>query len=132
MKAVNKLLMAAIAVSAVFLTSCATFQNFQQFLGTPQAVQSEIAILGGIAKPRLSADAQAKIHQFAVALNEASDLNLDRLYALLPATTGSVNGDALISSAKAYITATVQRYGARNPTALAYAHAVANGLLVNF
>lgn len=127
----NLILIPLVAVSLLF-SSCASFQNFQQFLGTPQAVQSELTILGGVAKPHIPANAQAKIHEFAVYLNQAADLNLDSLFALLPKTTGSQNGDALIASAKAYLTATVQKYGANNATTLAYAHAISAALLANF
>lgn len=128
----KNLLFVKILATALLFTSCAQFQNIQQFLGTPQAVQADIVILGGIAKPKIPADSQAKIHQFATYLNQAADLNLDVLFALLPATTGSQNGDALISAAKAYLTSVVQKYGSHNQTAIAYGRAVANGLLANF
>ena len=121
-----------LCIALLGLTSCAQFQNLQQTLGTPPVVQADIIILGGLAKPHLSADVQSKIHWFATQLNQAADLNLDALYALLPGSTGSQNGDALISAAKAYLTSVVQKYGSRNQTTITYGHAVANGLLANF
>lgn len=113
------------------LVGCATLQNIQKILGTPAAVQTELTILGAALKSRIPADAQTRIHGFALHLQSVSNLDLTALFALIP-TTGSQNGDALIASAKAYLTATVQKYGASNPTTIAYARAVAAGLLANF
>lgn len=121
-----------ITLAAVFVTGCGTtFQNIQEILGSPQQVQAEITILGGIAKPKISADAQVKIHNFAIQLQNAASLDLTPLFALIP-PTGSQNADALIAAAKAYLTSVVQKYGENNQTALSYAKAVAAGLLANF
>lgn len=128
----KKIITSITAVALLSLVSCAQFQNIQQTLGSPPQVQADITILGGIAKSHLSTAAQQKIHSFATQLNQAADLNLNALYALLPPTTGSQNGDALVGAAKAYLTSVVQKYGSRNPTTIAYGHAVANGLLANF
>jgi len=124
----------ALCTSLFAFTGCANlnWRNIRETLGTPQAVQADLMILGGLARSHVPDNAKAKIHAFAVYLNQAADLNLDAIFNLLPATTGSQNGDALISAAKGYLTSVVQRYGARNPTAIAYGHAVANGLLANF
>lgn len=113
------------------LIGCASFQNIEQTIGTPAAVQSELTILGGVAKSHIPADAQAKIHAFAVQLNAAANLDLTALFALIP-TTGSQNGDALVSATKAYLTSVVQKYGTHNATTIAYGHAIANALLANF
>ncbi len=126
-----KLIASLLLVGLLSLSGCATMQDVQKTLGTPQAVQADITIIGGLAASKIPADAKAKIHAFAIQLSAAADLNLDALFALIP-TTGSQNGDALISAAKAYLTVTVQKYGANNATALAYAKAIANGLLANF
>jgi hypothetical protein len=122
----------ALCAATLSFASCANLGNIEQTLGTPAAVQVDITLLGAIAKPHVPTDAQAKIHEFATVLNGLADLNLDTLFLLLPQTTGSQNGDALISAAKAYLTSVVQKYGHNNATTLAYAHAVANGLLANF
>ncbi len=127
----NKLKSLIAIIACASLIGCASLQNIQQVLGTPAAVQSELTILGSVAKPHIPADAQAKIHTFALQLQSAANLDLTALFALIP-TTGSQNGDALISAAKAYLTATVQKYGANNGTSIAYAHAVASALLANF
>jgi hypothetical protein len=129
---IKKVGLFALCASMLGLTSCANLQNIQQTLGTPAAVQADLVILGAVAAPHIPDDAKVKIHAFAGYLNQAADLNLDALFALLPGSTGSQNGDALIAAAKAYLTAVVQRYGERNQTAIAYGHAVANGLLANF
>ncbi len=124
----------AIAIAALMFASCAStsFQSVEKLLGSPAMVQTDISIIGGLAKSHLSAETQVRIHQFAVTLQSASDLNLDALYALLPSTTGSLAGDSIISAAKSYLASAVKTYGSRNPTSLAYARAVAQGLLVQF
>ena len=128
----KNLIIVKILTAALLFTGCANLQSLPQYLGTPNAVQADIVILGALAKGKIPADAQTKIHEFATYLNQAASLDLDALFKLLPGTTGSQNGDALISAAKAYLTSVVQRYGARNETTIAYGHAVANGLLTNF
>jgi hypothetical protein len=128
----KQLISIKIIAAMLLMSGCAELQNFKQTLGTPAQVQADITILGGVAKSHIPADAQSKIHWFASQLSNAADLNLDALFALLPATTGSQNGDALISAAKAYLTSFVQKYGHNNATALSYARAVAAGLLANF
>ena len=84
-----------------------------------------------MAKPRIPATAQTQIHQFATQLAALADLNTANLVALIP-KTGSVTADALIASAVGFLNTALARWGEHNPTTLAYAHAVANGLLVNF
>lgn len=128
----KKLIAFKILAACLLFTSCATIKDLPKYLGSPAQVQADLTIVGGVAKSHIPADAQAKIHQFATYLNQAANLDLDALFALLPATTGSQNGDALIAAAKAYLTSVVQKYGSHNDTAIAYGHAVANGLLANY
>ena len=113
------------------LIGCANLQDIQKTLGAPSQVQAELTILGAVAKAHIPASAYPKIHAWALQINSAADLNLEPLFALIP-QTGSQNADALIAAAKAYLTATVQKYGARNQTSIEYAHAVGNALLANF
>lgn len=126
----TKLLLPIVAL-ALLMDGCASLQNIQQTLGTPEQVQADITILGALAKPHLSADVQGKIHLAAVQINSAANLDLTTLFALIP-STGSVNGDALVAAVKAYLTSFVQRWGSNNATTLSYAHAVGAGLLANF
>jgi hypothetical protein len=120
----------AVIMCASFV-GCETLQSIQATLGSPQQVQAEITILGGLAKPKISSEAQKRIGQFAGYLLQASELNTTELVAMIP-KTGSQNGDALIGAAVAYLNSTLAKYGAKNQTTLAYMKAVANGLLANF
>lgn len=128
----KNLIFVKIIATALLFTSCETVQNVQQWLGTPANVQAEIILLGSAAKSHISPAVQAKIHQGAIYLNQAADLDLNVFYQFLPATTGSENGDKLIAKAKEFLAEAVKKYGSHNATTLAYSHAVANGLLANF
>lgn len=121
-----------IAIACLSLTSCATIRNIPQTVGPPSQVQEDVTYLGRRAKQYISAENQVKIHNFATQLNTTANLDLSVLYALLPQTTGSITGDILLASAKTTLSLIVSIYGANNPTTLAYAHAIANGLLANF
>jgi hypothetical protein len=116
---------------ACLIMGCANIADITKTLGSPQQVQTDVTILGTIAKPKISSEAQARIHQFASYLNSAASLDTTELTAMIP-KTGSANADALISAAVAYLNATLAKYGSNNPTTIAYMHAVANGLLANF
>lgn len=128
----KKLILIPLVAIALFLNSCASLQNIQQILGTPQSVQAEITLIGGVVKTHVSPAIQIKIHQAATYLVQAANLDLSTLFNLLPATTGSWNGDLLITKVKETVTAIVNRYGSQNPTTIAYAKAIGNGLLANF
>ena len=119
------------ALVALITAGCASLQDVQKALGSPSQVQAELTILGAVAKTHIPSTAYPKIHTWALQINSAADLNLEPLFALIP-QTGSQNADALIAAAKAYLTAIVNKYGARNQTSIEYAHAVGNALLANF
>jgi hypothetical protein len=120
-------------ITCVFFTGCATFQaNVETFLGSPSQVQADVTYAGARVKQYVSAGNQAKIHNFATQLSTTANLDLSALFALLPTTTGSWTADLVIANAKAVLTLVVNKWGSNNPTTLAYAHAVANGLLANF
>ena len=119
------------SLAACLIMGCTNLAELQKTLGTPAQVQADLTIIGAIAKPKISSEAQARIHQFANYLSKAAALDTTELVAMIP-KTGSINGDALISAAVAYLNSTIAKYGANNQTSLAYAHAVANGLLANF
>lgn len=128
----NKLMkpFVAIALSAsLLLASCAGFkQNVETTLGSPQQVQSDVAALGAVARAHIKSDkVKADIHRFVQYLQQAADLDLSTLKSLIP-KTGNVNIDAAILAATAYVDAAVSKWGSHNATALAYAHAVGNGL----
>jgi hypothetical protein len=118
-----------VALSALLITSCATTQDFYNTIGPPAQVQSEIRILGALALPRITSDnVKAQIHKFAEDMIQVADLNPAQLVALIP-HTGNAAADALIAAAVSYVQSVVNKVGSRNPTALAYARAVGNGLL---
>jgi hypothetical protein len=125
--------LAVATITAILFTSCASFQHYAELiLVSPQQTQLDITAIAARAKPYIPAESQAKIHNFAIQLSTTSNLDLTALYALLPASTGSVTGDLLVANAKAVVSLIVQRWGSNNATTLAYAKAVANGLLANF
>jgi hypothetical protein len=127
MKTLTKLI--AIAVAGILVASCANVQDFLKVLGTPAVVQWDVQTLGQIAKPRITSDkAKAAIHEFAVNLLAASDLDTSKLVAMIP-HTGNAEADALIAAAVSYINSVIAKVGSHNPTTLAYAKAVANGLI---
>jgi hypothetical protein len=127
MKTITKVI--AVIAAGLLITSCANVQDFLKVLGSPAQVQWDVQTLGSIAKPRItSAKALADIHEFAVDLLAASDLDASKLVALIP-HTGNAAADALIASAVSYINSVIAKVGSHNPTTLAYAKAVANGLI---
>jgi len=129
-----KLVVAPLLVASMFaFTSCANFgQNAQQVLGPLSQVQADITYLGGRAKQYISADNQAKLHNFAVQLNTTANADLSAVYALLPSSTGSVTGDLLVNTLKMTLQLIVTNWSHNNQTLLSYFHAVGNGLLANF
>jgi len=127
----KKLLLPVVAIA--LLSGCANFsQNVQKVLVSPAQFQADVTYLGGRAKQYVSAQDQAKIHNFATQLNTVANLDLGPLYALLPSDTGSTVGNLLLNTAKTTLSLVVSMYGPNNATTLAYAHAGANGLLANF
>lgn len=132
MKHKNAVVLFILALTPM-LAGCSTinWQQVEQTLGTPQQVQIDVSVLAALAKPKIPADAQAQIHQWANQLGALVDLNTQQLVALIP-KTGSATADALIASASGFLNIALARWGEHNATTLAYAHAVANGLLINF
>lgn len=126
----KKLLVSLTAIA--LLSGCANFSQQVQTLEPPAKFQTDITWLGSRAKEYVSADNQAKIHNFAVQLQTTANLDLSALFALLPPTTGSIAGDLLLNSLKTTLQLVVNYYGAKNPTTLMYAHSGATGLLTNF
>ena len=115
------------------LCGCASvnWQNVQQTLGTPADVQTYVTVIGALAKPKIPSNAQTSIHTYATALSGLASLNSAQLIALIP-KTGSPTADALIASSTVFINIALTHWGENNSNALAYAKAVANGLLANF
>jgi hypothetical protein len=127
MKQIKKLL--ALAAAALLFTSCANTAEFLKVLGTPAAVQWDITTLGSIAKPRITSDqAKKAIHNFAVDLLQASNLDTSQLVALIP-HTGNAPADALIAAAVSYLNSVIAKLGSHNPLTLAYFKAIGNGLI---
>lgn len=128
----NKLMKPFVAVvvsASLLLASCAGFkQNVETTLGTPEQVQSDVRNLGTVAFGHIKSDkTKADIHRVVQYLQQAANLDLSTLKALIP-KTGDVNADAAIAAAVVYVEAAVAKWGTHNQTALAYAHAVGNGL----
>ena len=121
----------AVLTLALFLFGCANWQQWQQTLGTPAQVQADVSVLAALTKPHIPANAQAQIHKWATQLASLADLNAAQLVALIP-KTGNATADAMIASSTAFLNMALAKFGEHNPTTLAYAHAVANGLLSNF
>ncbi len=121
----------ALITTPIMFNGCANWQQVQQTLGSPQQVQIDVTLLGSVAKSRIPANAQAQIHTFATQLSALADLNTAQLVALIP-KTGNAIADALIASSSGFLNMALVKWGEHNATTLAYAHAVANGLLANF
>ena len=130
-----RILVAALIISGsvLLIPGCGTinWQQIQQTIGSPAQVQIDVSVLSAIAKPRIPANAQAQIHQWATQLAALADLNTAQLVALIP-KTGNATADALIASSSGFLNMALARWGEHNPTTLAYVHSVANGLLSNF
>ena len=121
-----------IALPILFvLASCTNLQNVQTVLGPPDQVQLEVAALGAAAKSEIPSKYFPQIHQFGTALAGATAINSTILIGLIP-HTGNAKTDALITAGAVIVNLALSKYGTTDPTVLSYAHAVGNGLLINF
>jgi hypothetical protein len=132
MKNMTTIKLAAMALAALLITSCASTQDFLKALGPPSQVQYEITQIGALAKPRITDQKVLDgIHKFGVDLQQAGNLDTSQLVALIP-HTGNPSADALIAAAVSFVNSAIAKFGAHNQTTLAYIQAAANGVLANF
>jgi len=120
-------------VACLIMMGCANFQaNVTTVLGSPEQFGTRLEFVVEQVKPYLSTEAKGRLHQSGTWLVQDATGDLNALFALLPATTGSWTGDLAVANIKATLTIVVGKYGAHNATTFAYFKSAGNVLLKNF
>jgi len=128
-----KYILSLVTALALFLQGCANFQsNVELVLGSPDQFGTRLEFVVEQIKPYLSTEAKGRLHQAGTWLVNDATGDLNALFALLPASTGSWTGDLAVANIKATLTVVVAKYGAHNATTFAYFKAAGNVLLTNF
>lgn len=122
---------ALLVASSLVLAGCAgtSSKNVQTAIGSPDQVQLDVKALGSVAYGHItSSSVKSAVHQFATRLMAVTEADFSSFVGYIP-KTGNMNADALIAAGVAYVQAAAGKFGQHNPTTIAYARAVGNGLL---
>jgi hypothetical protein len=121
---------AILAVTALILTGCANVPTSQ--LVSPAAVQLDIATVGTLVVPKVSAVAKATIHSVAVQL-VAGQIDPTAVAAALTGLNIPASDQALVSGvvdgAVTVVNLAIMKFGSHNATTIAYVTAIGQGLL---